>query len=80
MPRRKTNPVTVFSDRLLRVSLVVELPDGSLWMVPDSPDGWRRRARLTMTADARRDRLARVKRDVSHLGLPDSNKAKRGAK
>jgi hypothetical protein len=38
----------VFSDRLLRVSVVVE-HGGQLWIVPRTAGGWQRRHRLIMT-------------------------------
>jgi hypothetical protein len=64
------NGVVVYRDRLLRVSLVVETA-GGLWIVPNSADGWKRRLPLTMTADARRDRLKPARdADLSFLGIP----------
>ena len=76
----KRHPATVLSDRLLRASLVVELPDGSTWLVPNSPDGWTRRARLTMTAAAKAERLTVAKGDFGHLGLPDGTETTRGTR
>ncbi len=65
-----TAPV-VYSDRLLRASVVVETA-GGLWIVPRTAGGWQRRGRLTMTDAARQDRL-RVAGDISPgwLGIPE---------
>lgn len=64
------NGVTVYRDRLLRGSLVVETA-GKLWLVPNSLNGWKRRLPLAMTADARRDRLTPARdADLSFLGIP----------
>ena len=64
------NGVVVFRDRLLHASLVVETA-GKLWLVPNSPDGWKRRLPLTLTTDARRDRLTPARdADLSFLGIP----------
>lgn len=64
------NGVTVYRDRLLRACLVVETA-GKLWLVPNSPDGWQRRLPLTMTTDARRDRLTPARNaDLPFLGIP----------
>lgn len=63
------NGVTVYRDRLLRACLVVETA-GRLWLVPNSADGWQRRLPLTMTADARNDRLKPARdADLSFLGI-----------
>lgn len=68
--------VAVYSDRLLRASVVVQTPD-SLWLVPRAADGWQRRQRLTMTDAARSDRLRAVT-DISPgwLGIPEGANAK----
>jgi hypothetical protein len=64
------NGVVVYRDRLLRACLVVETA-GKLWLVPNSADGWQRRLPLTMTTDARRDRLTPARNaDLSFLGIP----------
>lgn len=64
------NGVVVYRDALLRASLVVETA-GGLWLVPNSPDGWKRRLPLTLTADARQDRLKPARdADLSFLGIP----------
>ena len=64
------NGVVVFRDRLLHASLVVETA-GKLWLVPNSPDGWKRRLPLALAPDARRDRLTPARgADLSFLGIP----------
>lgn len=65
--------VTVYTDSLLRASLVVEA-DGQLWIVPRSEGGWSRRQRLRLTDDARAERL-RPARGVSAdwLGVPSDH-------
>jgi hypothetical protein len=56
---------------LWRACLVVETA-GKLWLVPNSPDGWKRRLPLTMTTDARRDRLTPARgADLALLGIPE---------
>lgn len=65
------NGVAVYRDRLLRRSLVVETA-GRLWLVPNSPDGWKRRLPLTLAPDARKDRLTLARdADLSFLGIPN---------
>ena len=60
----------VYQDKLLRRSVVVEDQAG-LWLVPRSSDGWRRRLRLTLTAEARAERLKPAKDiDAAALGVP----------
>jgi hypothetical protein len=68
----------VFSDRLLRVSVVVETAAG-LWLVPKTAGGWQRRARLIMTPEARTERLT-VAGDISPgwLGIPEGDGGKNG--
>ena len=64
------NGVTVYRDRLLRASLVVETA-GKLWLVPNSPDGWKRRLPLALTPDARKERLMPAPdADLPFLGIP----------
>lgn len=46
----------IFTDALLRVTVVVEL-DGQWWLVPKSANGWARRQRLRMTPEAQTERL-----------------------
>jgi len=46
----------IYSDALLPVCVVVEA-DGELWLVPRRPGGWSSRQRLTMTPEARQQRL-----------------------
>lgn len=59
-----------YSDRLLRALVVVERR-GEWWLVPRAPDGWQRRTRLTMSAEARRERLRPIfDIDGSQLGIP----------
>lgn len=65
------NGVVVYRDALLRASLVVEIA-GRLWLVPNSPDGWKRRLPLALTADARKDRLTPARdADLTFLGIPN---------
>ena len=52
----KANGVNIYSDALLRVTVVVEL-GGVWWLVPRSRDGWHRRQRLTLTPEVRLERL-----------------------
>lgn len=58
MRRSRTQPEapTIFRDRLLQASCVVELA-GVLWLVPRSPGGWARRTRLALTPEATASRL-----------------------
>jgi hypothetical protein len=76
--RRADSPTVVYRDTLLRVMLVVE-HDGQLWLVPRRPGGWSSRQRLTMTPEARRERL-RAARDVTPgcLGIPGGNERESG--
>ena len=69
----ETTAAAVFSDRLLRVSVVVETAAG-LWLVPRAAGGWQRRQRLTMTPEARAERLTPA-RDVAAawLGCPEGD-------
>ncbi len=61
----------VYSDRLLRASVVVEAA-GGLWIVPRTPGGWQRRQRLTMTPEARADRLKTARNIAADwLGIPE---------
>jgi hypothetical protein len=59
----------IYSDSLLRVSVVVET-GGELWICPRRPGGWSSRQRLVMTDGARSQRLQPA-RDVgaSWLGI-----------
>jgi hypothetical protein len=56
----------IYHDALLRASVVVE--HGGLWLVPSVPDGWQRRVALTMTPEARAERL-RPAKDVTPAWL-----------
>lgn len=69
----RTNQVNVYTDSLLRASLVVETA-GQLWLVPRSRNGWSRRHKLTMTPAAKRERL-RPARGVTAdwLGVPQDD-------
>lgn len=61
----------IYSDRLLRASVVVD-HGGQLWLVPRAADGWRRRQRLTMNEAARSERLTPAKGiDAAWLGIPE---------
>ena len=61
---------TVYRDKLARASLVVEF-SRRLWLVPRTPGGWTHRALLTMTDEARAERLTPAPRaDGDLLGLP----------
>ena len=61
---------TVYRDKLARASLVVEF-GRRLWLVARTPGGWARRALLTMTNEARTERLTPAPRaDGELLGLP----------
>ncbi len=62
--------IGVFNDKLLRACVVVELSDGSTWLVPNSKNGWQRRGRLTMTGAAKSERLTVAKGDFRYLGMP----------
>lgn len=65
-----TNGVRVYRDRLLRRFLVVETA-GKLWLVPNSPDGWKRRLPLALAPDARTERLTPARdADLFFLGIP----------
>lgn len=60
----------IYTDKLLRVSLVVE-HGGELWLVPQRPGGWTHRSRITMTAQARAERLKPARGiDAAGLGIP----------
>jgi len=65
--------VRIYSDALLRVTVVVEL-GGEWWLVPKSAGGWARRQRLNMTPDAQTERL-RPARGISPawLGIQEEN-------
>lgn len=68
----------VYSDRLLRASVVVETA-GGLWIVPRTPGGWQRRQRLTMTPEARADRLKTAGNIAADwLGIPEGGGVKNG--
>lgn len=54
-PHGDAAPV-VYSDALLRVSVVVDA-GGELWLCPRRPGGWSSRQRLQMTPEARAQRL-----------------------
>lgn len=52
----KAGGVEIFTDSLLRVSVVVRHGSDS-WLVPKTANGWQRRQRLTLTPLAELDRL-----------------------
>lgn len=60
---RTDGPTAIYRDSALRVLLVVE-HGGALWLVPRRPDGWSNRSSVTMTHEARAERL-RPARDVT---------------
>ena len=63
--------VNIYSDALLRVTVVVEL-GGVLWLVPKSANGWQRRQRLNMAAVARADGLTPARYiSAAWLGIPN---------
>jgi len=70
--------VRIFTDALLRVTVVVEL-GGEWWLVPKSANGWARRQRLNMTPAAQTERL-RPARGISPawLGIDGRNRRKTG--
>lgn len=51
-----TNNVNIFTDSLLRATVVVEA-GGQWYLVPKSANGWKRRQRLNITAAVRLERL-----------------------
>ena len=58
-----------YTDRLLRSSVVVE-DQGGLWLVPRSQGGWQRRQRLTLSPEARVERLSPARGiDLAWLGI-----------
>lgn len=65
--------VRIYSDTLLRVTVVVEL-GGVWWLVPRSRNGWQRRQRLSMTPAVRLDRLTPATHiDAAWLGMQGEN-------
>lgn len=74
-----TPAAVVYSDALLRVSVVVET-GGELWLCPCRPGGWSSRQRLEMTDAARSERL-RPAHDVTPgwLGIDAERVATTGA-
>ncbi len=63
----------IYSDRLLRISVVVE-NDAGLWIVPRAAGGWQRRQRLNMTPQAQAERLRPARGiDLAWLGIPDES-------
>ena len=48
--------MSIYEDSLLRASLVVEL-DRRLWMVPKAENGWHHRLPLTLSPEAKAERL-----------------------
>ena len=63
----------ILTDRLLRVSVVVE-NDAGLWLCPRRPGGWQNKTRLTMTPQARSERLRPAKGiDAATLGIPEES-------
>lgn len=71
--RRPTPAPVVYSDALLRASVVVD-HGGEWWLCPRRPGGWASRQRLTMTDAAKAERL-RPSRDVDAgwLGIGDES-------
>jgi len=67
----RTNDVEIFTDALMRSSLVVQDGGGQLWIVPRCRDGWRRRHKLTLTSEARSERLRPAKVDRTWLVIPE---------
>jgi hypothetical protein len=66
----KDKGLAVYSDKLLRASLVVEC-GGKLWLIPKWQGGWQRRLPLAMTSEARHQRLTPAPAaDLSALGIP----------
>jgi len=59
---------TIFHDRLLQASVVVELA-GALWLVPRVQGGWARRTRLMMTPEATASRLTPADIKPAWLGI-----------
>lgn len=57
----------VYLDTLRQVTVVVETPDG-LWLVPRRQGGWAGRQKLTLTAEAKAERLMPA-RDVTPAWL-----------
>jgi hypothetical protein len=72
-PTPTDSPTLVYRDSLLRVTVVVA-HGGQLWLCPRRPGGWASRQRLTMTTEAREQRLTPA-RDVEPgwLGIPAEN-------
>lgn len=65
--------VNIYSDALLRVTVVVEV-DGDWWLVPKSRDGWSRRQRLRLTPSARLERLRPARHiDAAWLCIPSAS-------
>ena len=68
----RSTGVRIYSDALLRVTVVVEL-DGVLWLVPKTANGWQRRQRLNMTPEVRTERLTPARLiDAAWLGIEAS--------
>ncbi len=67
MPTATDPAPVIYRDALLHVLLVVER-DGQLWLCPRRPGGWSSRQRLTMTTEARQQRLTPA-RDVTPAWL-----------
>ena len=65
----KGGGVNIYADNLLRVTVVVDV-DGEWWLVPKSPNGWKRRQRLRLTPQAELERLRPANISAAWLGVP----------
>ena len=65
----RIDDATIYTDALLRVTVIVEL-GGVLWLVPKSPNGWKRRQRLRLTPQAELERLRPANISAAWLGVP----------
>lgn len=73
--RHAPEPATVYRDSLLSRLLVVQ-HGGQLWLVPPRPGGWSARMPLTLTAEARAERLRPAKEvTAAWLGVPVDGRA-----
>lgn len=63
-----SNP-TIYRDSLLSASSLVVDHDGHLWIVPNVAGGWERRLPLTLSPEARADRLIVVDVGPAWLGI-----------
>ena len=60
--------VNIYTDALLRVTVVVEV-GGVLWLVPKSANGWKRRQRLRLTSQVELERLQPSYISAAWLGI-----------